>query len=277
MNKRSKCHFCTRDLSDSHFVMWVDEDSVHFGEPPPADHQLMTEPVHVCVKCHDIYTAIADVKSEFEGRIPPFVRTRGYVARAFDRGFQWFEDPDQFSELVIEIYEPGQVRRFWTFAFIHDEYVVEITDGATSFRVSADEWLRGPVYAATPFVGCQIASEAAAMLQVLQKEELDEQLAAEWDHLYSRLDEQDAGKRERSDGFLDACWSRGALTDSEVERYRQAWAEEKSVKDWTESSGERVGNQRPPRMRRSNVRKRPTDGVKNASDRRRRRTQDEVK
>lgn len=236
-----RCYFCKQPLGADRLTMWVDEAAFHLGDPPAAAHLVITEPVHLCARCHDICTAVDRVKSDLKDRVPPPVRIYGHLVRALDRGFHRFEDPEQFSEMDIAVYEDGPSYGTWTFKYFYRNDIVQVEhvcpheerspDGTflgggslTISQVSAEHWRSNAVDVVAQYVGPAIASAAAPMLQVPGRDEVDETLNEEWARLLDRLDEQDSGKRERCDGFLDWCWDRGALSLDEVEKYRHAWA-----------------------------------------------------
>jgi hypothetical protein len=245
-----RCYFCRQPIQGDGFTMWVDDVAFHCGEPPDEKELVITEPLRLCPPCHDTHAAVESVRSDLRESIPPPVRIGGHLVRAFDRGFHAFEHPGQFSGMTIEVYQRGPSFGTWSFDYFYGEDVVQIghirsrarrPDGSfaggaytTIARISAEHWRSNAVEVVSQQVGAEIATGAAPMLQVPKRDEVDETLNQEWARLLDRLDEQDAGKRERSDGFLDRCWDRGALTLEEVEIYRAAWAEGRSVRNWDE-------------------------------------------
>ena len=240
------CYICESAVEDEALAMWVDDDGFHYDAPSNVC-QSSSDSFRICASCHRTYTAILDLKAYVETDISPPVRVSGYLVSAWDRG-SLFDEPEQFSEMRVDNYRPGPSYGNWSFCYypndnaviIQHHFPIDFTpDGQfrtistlVAFEVSADQWRSKPVDVVATFLGREIATTAAPMLQLPSTREVDQILSKERDWLLARLDEQDQGSRERSDDFLVTCWARGAISWNAVELYRDTWEDGDTVCEW---------------------------------------------
>jgi len=73
------------------------------------------------------------------------------------------------------------------------------------------------------FIGEDIAADAAPMLEILNEGMLKEALTEARRRMRVGLDEQDAGRLQRSEPFALNCRFYGVISHDELEAYRQEW------------------------------------------------------
>ena len=232
----TRCYFCRQVIEGEGLLIWSDGEGTHLGDLPKL--RFYEDTYRLCSNCCDKYRAVDGVLAELGGPSEPPVRIGGYVVHVLDEGHN-FDEPEEHSRLQISVYRPGNAYGSWSFGFfprinkvkvVHDTPTSFTKSGSfyeasedLTFDMSADQWRSDPVGAAAPFVGREIASEAAPMFVIPLADQIDAANEEERDRLLARLRDQEDGKREWSDDFVLHCWWRGAISWKERQDYERRW------------------------------------------------------